>query len=61
MNKYYYTMNNVGHAKYTVSAHDGIQKHDDGSEFYGIAIFSNKKKRDQYINQLEADGYKPRT
>ncbi len=40
----YYTMDNVGKAKYTVSMHDGFSTHKDGSKFYGIALFSNKIK-----------------
>jgi len=43
--KYYYEQNNIGKAKYTVSYHDGIQTHKDGSNFYGMKIFKNKKKR----------------
>ena len=50
-------MNNVGKAKYTVSKFDGVTTHSDGSPFYDIEIFSNKKKRDQYIKSLLADGY----
>jgi hypothetical protein len=55
--KNYYQMNNVGKAKYTVSKHDGVQTHKDGSPFYDISIFKNKKKRDDYIKGLRADGY----
>jgi len=58
MKKYYYRTDNIGKAKYTVSSHDGIQTHKDGSPFYGIAIFKNKKKLAEHIKQLEADGYK---
>jgi len=55
--KDYYEMDNVGHAKYTVSKHDGVSTHNDGSPFYDIAIFKNKKKRDDYIGGLRKDGY----
>ena len=55
--KLYYIMNNVGRAKYTVNAHDGKSFHKDGSDFYGIDIFSNKKKRDAFIKSLEEEGY----
>jgi hypothetical protein len=60
MNKLYYTRDNIGKVKYTVSTHDGEQTHSDGSPFYGIATFSNKKKRDAYIQDLKKDGYKLR-
>jgi len=58
--KVYYTQNNIGKAKYTVNFYDGIQKHKDGSDFYGIQIFKNKKKRDEYIKKLNKEGYKER-
>lgn len=43
---------NVGKAKYVVSYHDGIKHHNDGSPFYDVAIFKNKKKKDNFIKQL---------
>jgi hypothetical protein len=55
--KKYYTQNNIGKAKYTVSFHDGISKHKDGSEFFGIAIFKNKVKLKSFISLLEEQGY----
>lgn len=57
MTKQFYTQNNIGKAKYTVSMHDGIGTHKDGSPFFGIAIFKNKKKLKGYINKLLAEGY----
>ena len=60
MGKVFYTMDNIGHAKYTVSKHDGIQTHPDGSPFFDIAIFKNKKKVQAYINSLRAAGYTER-
>jgi hypothetical protein len=48
---------NVGKAKYTVSSHDGEKTHNDGSEFFDISIFSNKKKRDAFISDLRKKGY----
>lgn len=49
---------NVGTAKYLVSYHDGEKTHKDGSDFFDIAIFKNKKKLDAFIGKLQADGYK---
>ncbi len=56
--KLFRTNFNIGRAKYTVSAHDGVQTHKDGSPFFDIEIFSNKKKRDAYIKKLVSEGYK---
>lgn len=44
--------------KYSVNYFDGCKFHPDGSEFYNIAIFSNKKERDAFIAHLKAHGYK---
>ena len=32
----------IGRAKYSISYHDGIKKHSDGSDFWDIKIFKNK-------------------
>ena len=42
MEKTFYRRDNIGKAKYTISFHDGVQTHKDGSRFFGIAIFKNK-------------------
>lgn len=42
---------------YSVSFHDGIKKHNDGSEFYDIKIFHNKKAKDKFIQSLRNNGY----
>ncbi len=42
----------IGKAKYTISYHDGKQKHKDGSDFFGIQIFKNKKDLDTLRNAL---------
>ncbi len=43
---------NIGKAKYLVSYYNGIKKHKDGSEFYDIVIFKNKKKLNQFIKNI---------
>jgi len=58
--KRYYTQDNIGRAKYTVSFHDGVSKHDDGGDFFNIKIFHNKRERDAFIKQLTANGYHER-
>jgi len=55
--KQYNTMSNVGKAKYVVNMHDGIKTHNDGSNFYDISIFSNKKEMAAFVKKLQADGY----
>ena len=55
--KKYYEMYGVGKTKYSVHSHDGIQTHKDGSPFFDMRIFKNKKIKDKYIKQLEKDGY----
>lgn len=55
--KIYYTTDNIGKVKYTISYHDGVDTHKDGSPFFGIMTFSNKKKYEQAIKDLESDGY----
>jgi len=47
----------VGKAKYTISYHDGKQKHKDGSDFFGIQIFKNKKDLETFRNALLKKGF----
>ena len=42
---------NIGKAKYVVNYCTG-KKHADGSDFYDIAIFKNKKKKDEFVQEL---------
>ena len=56
--KKFYTLDNVGHAKYTVNYHDGQSRHKDGSNFYGIAVFKSKTARDKFISALTKNGYR---
>jgi hypothetical protein len=50
-------MSNIGRVKYVVNYHDGEKKHRDGSNFFDIATFKNKKKRDTFIKGLLKSGY----
>jgi len=47
----------IGKSKYVVNFHDGEKKHRDGSDFYDIAIFKNKKDLNGFIAGLSNDGY----
>ena len=57
MNKKYNIMSGVGKCKYVVSYHDGIKTHNDGSPFYDVAIFNNKKKLGAFVSNLEKGGF----
>jgi len=56
--KKYEIMYNIGHAKYVVNFHDGIKKYEDGSDFYDINIFKNKKLLTAFVHELVGDGYR---
>ncbi len=53
-------MYGVGSSKYVVSFHDGIKTHKDGSEFYDIAIFKSKVRKNAFIKELTDKGFTPR-
>jgi hypothetical protein len=55
--KTYNVQNDIGEAKYVVNFHDGIKKHKDGSSFYDIALFSNKKKLQTFVDNLGNNSY----
>jgi hypothetical protein len=48
----------VGRAKYIINYHDGVKKHGDGSDFFDINIFSNKKDFFRRMDELQKEGYK---
>lgn len=50
----------VGRVKYVVNYHDGKQTHRDGSSFFDIATFSNKRKMDAFVRGLKSQGYTER-
>ena len=56
--KTYYIQYNIGKVKYCVSYHNGIDKHKDGSPFFGIAIFHNKKKLNLFVKDLIKENYR---
>jgi len=47
----------IGKAKYTISFHDGKKKHKDGSDFFDIKIFKNKKDLSDFVGTLAKQGY----
>jgi hypothetical protein len=56
--KKYNTQFNIGESKYVVNYHDGVKKHKDGSNFYDIAIFKNKKDFEAFLTKLSNEGYR---
>jgi len=56
----FYEMFNVGRARYVVNFHDGTKTHSDGSPFYDIRIFGNKKDKARFVKSLLAKGYTER-
>lgn len=56
-NKTFYQQNNIGKAKYTISFHDGVKKHKDGSAFFDIKIFKNKTDLLAFQKKLLEKGY----
>lgn len=55
--KRFNVMHGVGKSKYVVNHHDGAKRHGDGSDFFDIAIFKNKKKLKAFTDGLVANGY----
>lgn len=49
--------NGIGKSKYTISYHDGAKKHKDGSDFFDIKIFKNKKDVDAFKKTLLQKGF----
>ena len=55
--KIYYTMVNVGRVKYVINFHNGLKTHNDGSRFFDVATFKNKKEFLKYESELIKQGY----
>jgi len=47
----YNIMYNVGEVKYLLNYYTG-KKHKDGSKFFDIATFKNKKKMNEFIDEF---------
>ena len=60
MKKKFYIMYNIGKAKYVISFYNGVKTHSDGSPFYDIKIFQNKKNLESFKKQLIQEGYSER-
>jgi len=49
----------IGLSRYVVNFTDGA-RHRDGSPFYGIRIFKNRRVKDRFVRELKRDGYSER-
>ena len=58
--KEYYLQVGLGKAKYVVNFHDGRKTHKDGSPFYDVRTFRNRKEADAFMKDLAQKGYKER-
>lgn len=58
MEKNYNIKYNIGKVKYCISFYDGVKTHKDGSAFYNIKTFTNKKKLSLFERELISLGYK---
>lgn len=56
--KRYYIQNDIGKVKYVINFHDGVKKHKDGSDFYDIMTFKNKKDLENFEQSLLKKNYK---
>ena len=56
--KRFYQQDGIGSSKYTISFHDGKEKHKDGSDFFGIKIFKNKPDLENFKKELVKKGYR---
>lgn len=54
--KKYNIMYGIGKCKYVVNYYNG-KKYDDGSNFYDIKIFKNKRKMEKFVKELKKEGF----
>lgn len=51
----------IGSVKHSISFHDGIKTHKDGSDFWEIRIFKNVMEKAKFEDRLIINGYKQNT
>ena len=59
--KEFYIQYNIGKVKYVVNHNDGNKKHKDGSRFFDIATFKNKKNLAKFVSELKNKSYVERS
>jgi hypothetical protein len=57
LRKLYRTNPPIGKASFSLSFHDGVKKHGDGSPFWDIRIFKSQRAFDDDVVRLQAEGY----
>ena len=55
--KQFHVQEDIGESKYVVSHHDGDKTYPDGSPFFDITIFRDKKNLAVFIKNLRRNGY----
>ena len=55
--KRYNVKQNIGKSKFVVDFHDGKKKHRDGSDFFDMKIFNNKKDLEKFEKKLKTKGF----
>lgn len=55
--KVFHWSHQIGKAKYVVSYHDSVKKHNDGSPFFDMEICKNKKNLAKFLKKLSEEGY----
>ena len=58
--KNYYVQFGIGKCRYVVNFHDGVKTHADGSEFYDVRIFGNKRDLSAFVAELRLAGLNAR-
>jgi hypothetical protein len=48
----------IGNTKHSISYHDGVKRHNDGSRFFDIASFKSRKELDKFAKDLLEKGYR---
>ena len=49
----------MGRGRHTVSYHDGIKRHADGSPFFDFAVCKTERAQRKLVNELRRQGYTP--
>lgn len=47
----------IGKTRHSVSFHDGVKRHADGSPFFDLRTFRTGRDKESFIRDLEIGGY----
>ncbi len=59
--KTYQDNSQIGKVRHSVSFHDGIKVHKDGSPFFDLQTFTKRKEKEKFIRDLKNSGYISKT